>query len=94
MPKVILILPEGANGARSEYDFEVAPVAGAIIELRLEGEKQFFRVDETWHSEAADGRVRYFVALAREDPSERWTTAEAYVVTIPEADSLEAPEAT
>ena len=88
MPKVILILPEGTRASQSEYEFEVAPVVGSIIELRLESDKQFFRVDETWHSEATDGRIRYFAALANEDASERWTTAEAYVVTIPEADPL------
>ena len=90
MPKVILILPEGTGAARRDYEFEVAPIVGSIIELRLEGEKQFFRVDETWHSEGEDGRIRYFAALANEDASERWTTAEAYVVTIPDADPLPA----
>lgn len=57
MPKVILILPEGASASQSEHEFEVAPVIGSIIELRLGGEKQFFRVDEAWHSDGADGRV-------------------------------------
>ena len=94
MPKVVLILPEGAQASRSEYEFEVAPVMGSIIELRVDGEKRFFRVDETWHSESGAGdRVRYFAALAKEEPSERWTTAEAYVVTIPDTDPLASSEA-
>lgn len=88
MPKVILILPEGTGAARSAYEFEVAPVVGSIIELLIDGEKQFYRVDETWHAEAGVGdSVRYFAALAKEDASERWATPEAYVVTIPDADT-------
>ena len=90
MPKVILIVPEGTRTAQSEYEFEVAPVAGSIIELRVEGEKQFFRVEETWHSEGASGRIRYFAALASEDASERWTTAEAYLELVPDAAALPA----
>ena len=89
MPKVILIMPEGTSARTSEYDFEVAPVVGSIIELSVEGEGRFFRVDETWHSQGRPGeRIRYFAALAAEDAPERWTTAEAYVVTLPDAEPL------
>jgi hypothetical protein len=91
MPRVILILPEGTKASQSNYDFEVAPVVGSIIEMRVEGEKRFFRVVETWHSDGADGRMRYFAALTKEAASERWTSAKAYVVNIPDAEPLEAP---
>ena len=51
MPKVILILPEGTRASKTEYDFGVAPVVVSIIELRVEAEQHFYRVDETWHFE-------------------------------------------
>ena len=92
MPKVILIMPEGTSASGSEYVFEVAPVVGSIIELRVDGERQFCRADETWHSEDGAGRVRYFAALAKEDASERWATPEAYVMAIPDPDRSEPTE--
>ena len=39
-------------------------------------------------------RIRYFAALAREDAPERWTTAEAYVLALPDADPLAPSDAT
>ena len=89
MPKVILIMPEGESASRNEHQFDVAPVVGSIIELRVEGERHFYRVDETWHAEGrAAGRIHYFAALAKEDAPERWATPEAYVVTLPDPGGL------
>lgn len=83
MPKVILIMPDGSSSPRSDYDFEVAPIIGSSIQLRVEGENHFYRVDDTWHAEAPEGdRIRYFAALVKDDAPERWATAEAYVLPI------------
>ena len=84
MPKVVLMLPD--VGGR-EYDFEVAPIMSSSIQLRVEGERHFYRVEDVWHAEApSDGRVLYFASLAKEDAPERWATAEAYVLPVGDAD--------